>query len=483
MSPTKTFANPVQTATESSYKCSKAASDQLRALVRLGGFQSDNIVSRLAIGRSLWDPLPRTIPEPRDTEGKEIKGVTLLGKPGAAALIVAMVIKHAGKSLEGEQVRKYVRFHWERGLQLLTKDLDKEGNSLDDLLTNYATRSVLTDDDFEEDDTVVSEDFLDIRIVGQDEAKKSVKRLLSEAEKTDPPVLPETILFTGPASTGKTLFSASIAEVLRLPYVEVTGTMLESVEKLFDQIDAELAARGQRYTVVGTRGGLPFRQYPPLVIFIDECHQLKRPVQDALLTMTEPSERVAKTKTFIADMTKATVLLATTDSAKLTKPLKTRAREIRLQPYTRDEVAEIVGRIYKPWPLEVRRLIAMAGRLTPRMAKERGKDLARILEQDHAGARPSEALVTEVMDKEWGLDRLGLSKQDHAYLKLVLESKDPAGLVNLASRMSLEPEQVELDIEPFLLALGLMDRTAKGRMLTDQGKEIASHSERSSDAS
>lgn len=470
---TKVFSNPVQAATESSYKCSRAASEQLRSLARLGGFQSDNIVSRLAIGRSLLEPLPRTIPEPPDSDGKEIKGVTLLGKPGAAALLVAMVTQHAGKPLVEDHVRKVIRFHWERGLRLLSADLEKEQNSLDHVLSNYAARSVLSDEGFEEDDAVVSEDFLDIRIVGQEEAKKMVKRLLGEAIKTDPPVLPETILFTGPASTGKTLFSTSIAEALRLPYVEVTGTMLESVDKLFDQIDSELTARGKKFASLGRKGGLPFRKYPPLVIFIDECHQLKRPVQDALLTMTEPSERTAKTKTFTADMADATVLLATTDSAKLTKPLKTRAREVRLHPYTRDDVAEIVGRIYKGWPLEVRRLIAMAGRLTPRIAKERAKDLARILEQDHAGARPSEALVTDVMLKEWGLDRLGLSQQDHAYLALLLDSRGPAGLVNLASRMSLEAEQVEQDIEPFLLALGLMDRTAKGRTLTEQGKEIA----------
>lgn len=51
--------------------------------------------------------------------------------------------------------------------------------------------------------------------------------------------------------------------------------------------------------------------------------------------------------------------------------------------------------------------------------------------------------------------------------------RQSTGLQNLASRMSLEPDQVEQEIEPFLLALGLVDRTAKGRMLTDQGKEIA----------
>ena len=468
----KPVLSPVQAATEASYKCSKQASELMRTLVRQGGFQSDNIISRLAIGRSLLDPLPKVLPEPRDSDGKEIKGVTLLGKPGAAALLVAMITGHAGKPLGGDDIRKYVRYHWERGLTLVTGDLDREDNNFDAVLSAYATRSVLTDEEYEEDDVISSEDILDLRIVGQDEAKKSVKRLLGEALKTKPAVLPETILFTGPASTGKTLFSTAIADALRLPYVEVTGTMLESVEKLFEQIDSELTSRGEKFAAAGKRSGLPLRIYPPLVIFIDECHQLKRPVQDALLTMTEPSERTAKLKSFIADMTQATILLATTDSAKLTKPLKTRAREVRLAPYNRDEVAEILGRIYKGWPVEVRRLLAMAGRMTPRIAKERGKDLQRILEQDHGGARPSEALVIEVMEKEWGLDRLGLSPQDHTYLRLAASSKGPSGLANLASRMSLEPEQVEQDIEPFLLALGLVDRTSKGRMLTEQGKEI-----------
>jgi Holliday junction DNA helicase RuvB len=462
--------NPVQSGLDASYKCSKEAYDILRSLVRLGGFQSDNIISRLAIGRSLLEPAEKPLPDPLDSDGKEIKGVTLLGKPAVAALLLAMITHHAGIPLAGDDVRRHVRFHWERGLKLLRRDIDKDQAGLDAVLSNYATRSVLTDAEFEDQGEVAQEDILDIQIVGQEEAKKTVKRLLDEALKTTPAVLPETILFTGPASTGKTLFSTSIADALRLPYVEVTGTMLESAEKLFDQIDAELASHGQKYVSAGRRGGLPFRQYPALVIFIDECHQLKRPIQDALLTMTEPNERTAKVKGFIADMGQATVLLATTDSAKLTKPLKTRAREIRLQPYARDEVAEIIGRLYKGWPIDVRRLLAMAGRMTPRMAKERAKDLARILEQDHAGSRPSEALVIEVMQKEWGLDRLGLSAQDHVYLKLVSDSRGPAGLVNLASRLSLEPDQVEQEIEPFLLGLGLVERTSKGRILTEYGK-------------
>lgn len=465
---------PVQAALDTSYKCSMDAGDQLRQLVRRGGFQSDNIISRLAIGRSLIEPLPKRLPEYGDSDGKEIKGGTLLGKPAAASLLVALVTQHAGNALDGDAVRKLLRFHWERGLDLITGDLDKEGTDFDAVLSDYATRSVLTDDSFDDDDEPPPDgDLLEIRVVGQEEAKRTVTRLLDEARLQDPPVLAETILFTGPASTGKTLFSTAIAESLRLPYVEVTGTMLASIDKLFDQIDSALVERGLRYSDSGRRGGLPFREYPPLVVFVDECHQLKRSVQDALLTMTEPSERTAKLGSFIADMSKTTVLLATTDSAKLAKPLKTRAREIRLKPYTRDEVAEIVGRDNRGWSLEVRRLIAMAGRMTPRVAKERAKDLRRILQQDHSGGRPSEALVLGVMTDEWGLDRLGLSEQDHTYLRLLLDSRGPAGLSNLASRMDLEPEQLELDIEPFLVSMGLVERTSKGRVLTGDGRDIA----------
>jgi Holliday junction DNA helicase RuvB len=474
MTSSKTSVSPVQSALDASYKSSKDASDQLRQLARRGGFQSDNIISRLAIGRSLLDPLPKRLPEPRDSDGKEIKGGTLLGKPAAAALLVALVTQHAGKQMEGDEVRKLVRFHWERGLGLITADLDKEGSNFDAVLSSYATRSVLTDDTFEDDEAPEpAQDLLEVRVVGQDEAKRTVKRLLDEAREQDPPVLAETILFTGPASTGKTLFSTAIAESLRLPYVEVTGTMLESIDKLFEQIDAALADRSQRYADGGRRGGLPLRKYPPVVIFVDECHQLKRTVQDALLTMTEPSERTAKLSGFIADMSEATVLMATTDSAKLAKPLKTRAREIRLKPYTRDEVAEIIGRDNRGWSLEVRRLIAMAGRMIPRVAKERAKDLRRILQQDHNGARPNEAIVLGVMADEWALDRLGLSDQDHAYLQLLLDSRGPAGLANLASRMNLEPDQLEQDIEPFLVSMNLVDRTSKGRVLTDEGRDIA----------
>lgn len=105
-----------------------------------------------------------------------------------------------------------------------------------------------------------------------------------------------------------------------------------------------------------------------------------------------------------------------------------------------------------------------------------------ILSQDHDGARPTEILVTEIMKTDWGLDRLGLGKTDHAYLQLIAAASTPVGLSNLASQMAVEPAQLELEIEPFLVFLNLVERTAKGRLLTSEGRQLVQHLALSHDA-
>ncbi len=283
----------------------------------------------------------------------------------------------------------------------------------------------------------------------------------------------ETIIFTGPASTGKTLFAKTIAESLRLPYVETSGTSLRTIEQLFNQINRVLETSGLRYDEDGDYGGSPLRRYPPLVIFIDECHQLKRPVQDSLLTMTEPSRRDPSVlQDFAVDMSNVTFLFATTDIGLIAKPLKTRAREINLRPYEQEEIAEIIGRIYKGWSPDVRKLIAMSGRLTPRIAKEKAKDLDRVLKQDYSGQKPSESIVIEIMEKEWGQDRLGMTDRDKRYLTVIENAHGSIGGDNIAQQLGIELSEVENDIEPYMIRLGLIRKTQTGRELTEEGKRL-----------
>jgi hypothetical protein len=223
--------------------------------------------------------------------------------------MVSLIVQHYGKSLKNpEDIKELIRLHWERGLLLLQEDLDREDGDIDNLLIKYAGQSYLAEEGEIEDEYPEGLNLLDTRIVGQEEAKRQVRRLIEEAKGLSPVRLTECIIFTGPASTGKTLFSKTIAESLNLPYVETTGTSLQDTEQLFEQIDRSLESGGLSYEDKGIVAGLPLRKYPPLVIFIDECHQLKRPVQDALLTMTEPEERKAILPSFAADMSNTTFL-------------------------------------------------------------------------------------------------------------------------------------------------------------------------------
>lgn len=466
----------IQKATQGSYHCSKRGYVILKEIADKAGFPSENIVARLAIGRSLMEKQDvktdaRLTPE-LDSNGKELKGTTLLN-PEIASVIVSMVVQHYGKALENqEDIKELIRLHWDRGLLLLQEDLDREDGDIDGLLIKYAAQSCLTNEEEIEDGYVGMGDLLDTQIVGQEEAKRQIRRLLEEAKGLSPVRLSETIMFTGPASTGKTLFSKTIAESLKLPYIETTGTSLRTVEQLFEQIESALGFEDSSYEEIGHSGGLPLRKYPPLVIFIDECHQLRRPVQDALLTMTEPSERRAILREFVADMSNATFLFATTDIGLIVKPLRTRAREINLRPYEIEEIAEIISRIYRGWSLEVRNIIAMAGRLTPRIAKERAKDLDRILKQDYNSQKPSENVVVEIMEKEWGQDRLGMTNRDKRYLTIVENAQGPIGVDNIAQQLDIEVSEVENVIEPYMIRLGLIRKTQTGRELTEEGKRL-----------
>lgn len=467
----------IQKATQGSYHCSKRGYEILKEIAKKAGFPSENIVARLAIGRSLMEKQDvktdaRLTPE-LDSNGKELKGTTLLN-PEIASVIVSMVVQHYGKALENqEDIKELIRLHWDRGLLLLQEDLDREDGDIDGLLIKYAAQSCLTNEEEIEDGYVGMGDLLDTQIVGQEEAKRQIRRLLEEAKGLSPIRLSETIIFTGPASTGKTLFAKTIAESLRLPYVETSGTSLRTVEQLFNQINRVLETSSLRYDEDGDYGGLPLRKYPPLVIFIDECHQLKRPVQDSLLTMTEPSRRDPSVlQDFAVDMSNVTFLLATTDIGLIAKPLKTRAREVNLRPYEQEEIAEIIGRIYKGWSPEVRKLIAMAGRLTPRIAKEKAKDLDRVLKQDYPGQKPSESIVLEIMEKEWGQDRLGMTDRDKRYLTVIGNAHGPIGGDNIAQQLGIELSEVENDIEPYMIRLGLIRKSQTGRELTEEGKRL-----------
>jgi Holliday junction DNA helicase RuvB len=424
----------------------------------------------LAIATSLSQP---GIPPPAvDRDGSEIRGITLFKRDGTGPALAALVTSHAGHALSLEEIVTELEAHWERGLKLLNDRLEQalaDADDADSVLLAMADEAALQS---KADHSGTHFDgFLDSQIVGQQAAKQIVGPLLRDALTSDPVRLEGTLLFTGPASTGKTRFSKTIADALKLPFVDTNGSVARSIPELLTRIEMACGEVGSKKQTTGKRGGIPINRYPPTVVFIDECHSMPRGAQTELLTALEPSQREAKTKTEIADLSQVTFLLATTDSAKLLEPLRTRSREVSLEPYSRSEVAEIIRREHSSWPMTVCQQLAVAGRLIPRQALLFAEDFDRFMRQEHPEERPSEQLALRLMETR-GMDELGLTARDYRYLALLPSDGSSRGLQAIASQLHVDDAEVEETIEPFLIQLRLVERQTKGRHITSRGRDL-----------
>jgi Holliday junction resolvasome RuvABC ATP-dependent DNA helicase subunit len=455
---------------------SREGDTRLSRLKREFQFADKWQVARIAIAVSLAaDGRPE---RPADRDGSEIRGTTLFKRDGTGPAFAAMAVQHARRALSAEEVAVDLEAHWDRGMTLLVERLEAArltGEDPDTVLVALADESVLEVHGGSAEEAVGIE-LIDDRIVGQTAAKRQVVPMVRDAVAQEPAMLEGTLLFTGPASTGKTLFSQTIADILRLPFVDANGTVIRRVDELLDRIETACLDAGTTKDQTGMRGGIPVYRYPPAVVFIDECHALPRVAQTELLTATEPNQREAKTNDEIADLSQVTFLLATTDPNRLLEPLRTRAREISLEPYTRSEVAEIVRRKHPRWPSTVHQQLAVAGRLVPRQALTRAEDFDRFLRQEHPNERASEHLVLRLMHS-LEMDELGLISRDYRYLGLLPMDRSPRGVQAIASQLHLEEAEVEESIEPFLIQLQLVEREARGRKITDRGLELLRHHE------
>ncbi len=428
-------------------------------------------VARLAIATSL--AASGQPPEPADRDGSEIRGITLFKRDGTGPAFASLVVTHAKGPLGPDEIARQIEAHWERGLQILNDLVEQaqmNGDDADSVLVGLAREAALKSSD-ERRSEASRAAILDQRIVGQGAAKRVVIPILQDAFTSDPLRLEANLLFTGPASTGKTMFSKAIAEVLGLPLVDTNGSVVGNVASLLARIETACAEVGLKKEVIGKRGGIPVNLYPPAVVFIDECHAMTRSTQTELLTAMEPSQREAKTEREIGDISQVTILLATTDSTKLLEPLRTRTREIVLEPYSRAEVAEIIRRVHSSWPSTVCQQLAVAGRLIPRQALIVAEDFDRYMRQEHAEERPGEQLALSFMHSR-EMDELGLVPRDYRYLATLAEDGSPRGLQAIASQLHLEEGEVEEGIEPFLIQLRLIEREARGRKITVAGLEL-----------
>lgn len=291
--------------------------------------------------------------------------------------------------------------------------------------------------------------------VGQNQIKENLHIFIQAAKKRGEPI--EHLMLYGPPGLGKTTLAYIIANETEVGIRVTSGPAIERAGDLASIL-----------TNLGEGD----------ILFIDEIHRLNRNIEEILYPAMEDYAldlilgKGPSAKTMRINLPKFTLVGATTKIGALSSPLRDRFAAIhRLEFYSEKELAEIVRRA--AIILEVKideggiREIAKRSRRTPRIAN---RILKRV--RDYAQVK-YDGIITnknakEALDKV-DIDDIGLDRNDRDYLKTIINKFNggPVGLDTIAAATSEDRDTIEDVIEPYLLQLGFIDRTKKGRIAKD----------------
>jgi Holliday junction DNA helicase RuvB len=293
--------------------------------------------------------------------------------------------------------------------------------------------------------------------IGQKPIKDNLHILIRAASERGTP--PEHVLFYGPPGLGKTTLAHLIAKETGRNIKITSGPAIEKVGDLAS-ILTNLTAGD--------------------ILFIDEIHRLNKTIEEVLYPAMESGVldiiigKGPSARTIQLELPPFTLLAATTRVASVSSPLRSRfsGGVFRLEFYTDDEIGEIVQRSAKILGVELvddaGSEIAKRSRYTPRTANyllKRARDFAQVEGRELNKETVEKALAL------LGIDEKGLSPADRKLLEIIADKfgGGPVGLSTLSAALSEEEGTIEEFNEPYLLQLGLMERTTRGRALTEHG--------------
>ncbi len=294
--------------------------------------------------------------------------------------------------------------------------------------------------------------------VGQSRVKEQLAISLDAAKARGEAL--DHVLLVGPPGLGKTSLAFIVREELGVGIRTVAGPALER--------------KGDMAAILT---GLEERD----VLFVDEIHRLNRAVEEILYPALEDFRldiivgQGPAARTLTLDLPPFTLIGATTRTGLLTTPLRDRfGMTFRLDYYSPEELSTIVNRSARILGVEIEpeAAIEIAGRSrgTPRIANRILRRVRDVAEVRHQGAVTT-AIAAEALAL-LEVDALGLERTDRALLGAIVEKfgGGPVGLSTLAVALGEEPDTIEDVYEPFLLQLGFIQRTPRGRIVTDLGR-------------